>query len=55
MPFVNAEERIRQLCAMIAAETSPIELRSLLRQLEFVLTEYNLEYKTALFTLPTLR
>ena len=37
---MTPEERIRQLCAVIAVEVDPEELRSLLRQLEFALTEY---------------
>lgn len=40
---MTPEERIRQLCAVIAIETDPEELRSLLRQLEFALTEYGLD------------
>ena len=39
---MNPEEQIPQLCAVIAIEADSEELRSLLRQLEFALTEYGL-------------
>ena len=37
------EERLRQLCSAIAIERDLDKLRSLLRQLEFTLTEYSLD------------
>ena len=40
---MNPEERIQKLCAMIARESDPEELHSLLRQLQFALTEYGLD------------
>ena len=40
---MNPEKRIQKLCAMIAVESDPEELHSLLRQLEFALTEYGLD------------
>jgi len=40
---MTPEERIRQLCAVISIEADPEELRSLLQQLEFALTEYGLD------------
>jgi len=43
IPSMTPEERIRQLCAAIAAESDPEQLRSLFRQLEFALTEYSLD------------
>jgi len=43
MQSMTPEERIRQLCAVIAVESNMEEVRSLLRQLEFALTEYGLD------------
>ena len=40
---MNPEKRIQKLCAMIAVESDPEEPHSLLRQLEFALTENGLD------------
>jgi hypothetical protein len=40
---MSPEERIRQLCGVIATEANPEKLHSLLQQLDFALTEYGLD------------
>jgi hypothetical protein len=49
MLFMTPEERIRELCRVIALERDPNELEALLRKLEFALAEFNLELQNRTF------
>ncbi len=46
---MTPEDRIRELCSIIALEHDPNELEALLRKLEFLLSEFNLKLQNRTF------